>query len=228
MQIKYIKQILTAGLAISILAIAIPAVVGAVENTEQPVTTTNEPQQQTEKNAQQERLKEIEAKRIETTKRLEEKRQEELKKLEEKRNEQKKKLDEVKLKVCKNREKAITNIMTRSVDRGNKQLETFTKISERVQNFYKEKGLVISNYDELITEIDYKKTDAEAAIAKTKETAPTFKCDGTDPKGVAETFKESVKAQNESLKLYRTAVKNLIVAVRSLAEKPENTEGGQQ
>lgn len=45
-----------------------------------------------------------------------------------------------KLKMCQNREKTVNAIMARIADRGQKQLNLFTKISERTQAFYTEKG----------------------------------------------------------------------------------------
>lgn len=125
------------------------------------------------------------------------------------------KLTEAKLKVCRVRERTINNIMLRQSDRGAKQLEVFSKISDRVQAFYTEKGRTVDNYDALVAAVNAAKTDAEAAVAKVKETSATFKCDGTDPKGSVAIFKETVISKNAALKTYKTAVKNLIVGVKS-------------
>ncbi|MES2971284.1 MAG: hypothetical protein V4702_03125 [Patescibacteria group bacterium] len=136
-------------------------------------------------------------------------------------------LADAKLKACQNREKAITNIMARLADRGTKQLDVFTKISERTQEFYTSKGKVLSNYDALVAEVNTKKAAAETAVDTIKNTSVEFACDGEDPKGVVSAFKESLKAEITALKDYKTAVKNLIVGVKSV-QGTTSSEGSQQ
>lgn len=141
-------------------------------------------------------------------------------------------LADAKLKACQNREKAITNIMARIANRGQKQVTLFDKIANRTEAFYVDKGRTLSTYDALVADVAAKKADAQAAVDATKATSVEFKCDGTDPKGVASTFKQQLKTQNDALKDYKTAVKNLIVGVKSVqgsttsAEK--NSTGGNQ
>lgn len=141
-------------------------------------------------------------------------------------------LADAKLKACQNREKAITNIMARIGDRGQKQVDLFGKIADRTEAFYTDKGKTLSNYNALVADVSAKKADAQAAVDTTKSTAAAFTCDGTDPKGVAATFKENLKTQNDALKAYKTAVKNLIVGVKSVqgttASTENKTTGGNQ
>jgi hypothetical protein len=143
---------------------------------------------------------------------------------EERKEAAKQRLDDQRLKICLNREKTINNVMVRMSNRGAKHLEVFNKISERVQAFYKNKGLNVANYETLVADIQAKKIAAEAAVAKTKASSVEFKCDGSDPKGAAQVFKDNLKAQNEALKAYKTAIRNLIVAVKSA----QSATGGQQ
>lgn len=140
-------------------------------------------------------------------------------------------LENAKLKACQNREKAIQNIMNRVSDRGRKQLDVFTKISERTQAFYAEKGHTLNNYDALVAEVDAKKSAAQAAVDAVHDSSGEFKCDGENPKAVADSFKENLKAMNTALKEYKTAVKDLIVGVKSVQSTTAgegSTEGGQQ
>jgi len=125
-------------------------------------------------------------------------------------------LTDTKLKVCQLREKTVGNIMARMSDRGVKQLDVFTKIADRTEAFYVKSGKVLSNYDALVADMATKKADAQTAVDAVKNTSTTFKCDSTDPKGVASSFKTSLEAQNQALKAYKTAVKNLIVGVKSV------------
>jgi len=133
-------------------------------------------------------------------------------------------LADAKLKACQNREEAITNIMTRMGDRGQKHIELFTKISDRVQAFYVDKGSVLSTYDTLVADVNDAKTVAQTAVDTTKAAATEFSCEADDPRGLAEAFKTNLKAQISALNEYKTAVKDLIVGVKSVQSTtvPEN------
>ncbi len=145
-------------------------------------------------------------------------------------------LNEATMKACEKREKAIKNIMTHLPRRGERQLDVFTKISDRTQAFYEKKGRTLSNYDALVKEVDAKKAAAETAVGAVRNSSTTFECDGENPKGVVNSFKQSLRAQNAALKDYKTAVKNLIVGVKSVQSteaaetttEDAKTEGNQQ
>ena len=123
-----------------------------------------------------------------------------LENLSDKKDEIRTRLADKKLEICRKREENINNIMSRISDRGTKQLAVFTKISDRVQAFYVEKGNILDNYDALVAEVNTTKTAAEAAVADVKSTSVTFTCDGTDPKGTIDTFKTKIQAQRAALK----------------------------
>lgn len=142
-------------------------------------------------------------------------------------------LADAKLKICQNREKAINNIMARFANRGSQQLNTFSEIAQRTETFYATKGKTLSNYDALVADVNAKKTVAQTAVDAVRSNSVSFKCDGTDPKGAAANFKNSLKSEITALKAYKTAVKNLIVGVKSVqgtATSTDNktTTGGQQ
>jgi hypothetical protein len=135
-----------------------------------------------------------------------------------------------KLRSCQNREKAINNIMTRIADRGQKQVDLFTTIATRVETFYTAKGKTLSNYDALVSDVNTQKAAAQTEVDALKASSVTFKCDGTDPKGAAQSFKSNLKAEIDALKAYKTAVKNLIVGVKSVqgsTTSTDNSQGGQ-
>ncbi|HSW85757.1 MAG TPA: hypothetical protein VLF79_04085 [Candidatus Saccharimonadales bacterium] len=141
------------------------------------------------------------------------------------------KLADAKLKACKNREKAINNILKHISDRGQRQLNLFTSIATKTETFYTDKGKTLSNYDALVTDVTAKKAAAQTEVDTVKAESVTFKCDGTDPKGAASSFKEALKGEIQALKDYKTSVKNLIVGVKSVqgtTESMDNTTGGNQ
>lgn len=137
-------------------------------------------------------------------------------------------LTDNKLKMCQNRQKAITNITARIADRGQKQLDLFSTIAQRAEDFYATKGKTLANYDTLVADVATKKTAAEAAVSATASDSTTFKCDGTDPKGMVSGFKDSLKAEIAALKEYKTAVKNLIVGIKSVQSTTSSVDGAQQ
>ena len=142
------------------------------------------------------------------------------------------KLSEIKLKVCKKRETSVNNILTRISDRGQKQLDLFSSIATKTEAFYASKGKAISNYDALVADVNAKKAAAQTEVDSIKSNSVTFKCDGTDPKGAVSGFKTVLKAEISALKDFKTAVKNLIVGVKSAQGETSSTDktskGGEQ
>ncbi len=137
----------------------------------------------------------------------------------------KKKLStEAKLKACQKRETVINNSLSRMSDRGQKQLDLFTSIATKTKAFYVAKGKTLSNYDALVAVVNAKQAAAQAAVNAIKATSVTFKCDGSDPKGVASSFKEQLKSEIAALKEYKTAVKNLIKGVKSVQSTEATTD----
>lgn len=123
-------------------------------------------------------------------------------------------LEAAKLRVCQNRESAITRILERAARRVNRQLEVFNTIAQRVEAFYLDRGYSVSNYAALVTDIDAKRDLVETQVGLlAKDT--TFSCTGDDPRGAITAWLNQRQLTNDALKDYRTAIRNLIVAVKS-------------
>lgn len=137
-----------------------------------------------------------------------------------------KRLADAKLKACQNRERTMTNIMSRLGDRGQKQADLFGTIADRTQKYYTDKGLVLANYDELVANVTAKRTAAQETVRTVKATGTSFRCDGDDPKGVASTFKNNLSAEIDALAAYKTSVKDLIVGVKSAQSTVSAEDGG--
>lgn len=126
-----------------------------------------------------------------------------------------KRLDNAKKKVCENRQNNVNNIMDRRVSWAQRHIDLFTTISERTQKFYTEKGKTLENYDDLVAAANNAKTTAQANL-DTLKSAASFDCNSDDPKGEVSSYKTAFDTEMASLKAYRSAVKNLIVAVKSV------------
>src|SRR3989344_5876315 len=133
----------------------------------------------------------------------------------------KERLEENKLRICQAHEDKINSHMDAIAERGQKKIDLFSTIADRTKTFYLSKGKVLSNYDELVAAVDAKKAAAQAAVDVVISSSVTFDCECDDPKGTASEFKTKVKAMNDALKEFKTAVKNLIVGVKSV----QSTEG---
>lgn len=136
-------------------------------------------------------------------------------------------LTDAKLKACQARENAIK---TRSEHLG--QLvttmeEKFDSIAQRVKDYYTEKvvpsGKTVPNYDLLVADIASKKTAVQTVLTKAQNDVAGFSCNGADPKGQMVTFREDMQGVIQELKDYRTSIKDLIVAVRSVTRTTERT-----
>lgn len=139
------------------------------------------------------------------------------------------KLEAKKIEICQKREEVIKNTMTRMVDRGTKHIAVLSKISERVQTFYAEKGLTVDNYNDLLVNVVDAKAAAEAAVKQTGDQKETFNCDGYSPKTAAQNFVTTNHSQIDAVKAYHDAVVELLKAVKAAAEStslaPTQTEG---
>ena len=185
---------------------------------QQEVQNENEDQDKSEE--LRERIKE---KQAELEKERRERQEEREKKAAERRENRQEKLDENRLKACENREENINKRMEKIAEQRSKQVEVFKKISERTQEFYKDKNLSLANYDELVADVEAKQALAEDAIEQLKSSDVEFDCSGEDPLGIVETFKDARDELRVAMKDYKTSVKNLIVGVKSAA-----TAGGSE
>lgn len=137
------------------------------------------------------------------------------------------KLGATQLQACQAHEQVIQTRMDNLTRMATTMLDTFNRISERVQTFYKDQvittGKTVSNYDSLISDIQTKQTQVETDLTTTKNDADAFACTGIDPKGHLTQFRTDMQEVKTSLKKYRTSIKNLIVAVSGIAAETTPT-----
>ncbi len=126
------------------------------------------------------------------------------------------------LKACQAHQAAIQTIMTRAGTRGDNHIALFSKVTERVETFYKNKGKTLATYDQLVSDIAAKKTAAQAAVTTVKTADTQFDCSSDNPKAQISVFRAEINAEIAALKEYRTSVKNLIVGVKSVQSTSSN------
>lgn len=128
-------------------------------------------------------------------------------------------LSDARMKLCLHRKDKINAILSRFAQRGQSRLEVFNKISDRVEAFYVKKGRSAQNYDQLVAVLNTKKASAEIAVQTLKSASGTFSCSAENPKATVTSFKQSAKTMRQALKDYKTDLKNLIVAVKSVEKQ---------
>ncbi len=132
-------------------------------------------------------------------------------------------LTEAKLKVCQNREAAIQKRSTQLTKLVKNMTTNFDGIAARVEKYYTNKvlpsGKTVANYDALVADITAKKNAAKTALDKADADAAAFNCASDDPKAQLTQFRTDMQTVKQDLKDYRTAIKNLIVAVRTAVGK---------
>ncbi|OGH11126.1 MAG: hypothetical protein A3B38_02285 [Candidatus Levybacteria bacterium RIFCSPLOWO2_01_FULL_36_13] len=134
-------------------------------------------------------------------------------------------LEGAKLRTCQVREDAVNKRINNLV-RLTENMETkFSSISARVIEYYETKVLPdksLSNYQELIDEIATKKAAVDSALDSAQSSVGSFSCESDDPKNMYTTFRENMQTVKNALKEYRTSIKNLIVAIRTLNSEEES------
>jgi len=135
-------------------------------------------------------------------------------------------LGEAKLKVCQARENVIKNRTEQLVNLVTNMEEKFDAISGRVETYYTSKvvpsGKTVANYDSLVADINNKKAAVGTALTTAQNAVTGFSCTSSDPKGQLTQFRQDMQAVKSALKDYRTSIKNLIVAVRSVTGQTES------
>lgn len=226
LKLKLAFQTAVAVLFGSLILAAVPALAENSSSDSSNFSTSESSKEAAKKEAEAKReaaKQEVEKKREAAKQELEKKREAAKNDLEQK----KEKLKDDKLKICQERESHINNNMSTLATRGQERLDLFSTIAERTETFYKNKGKTLTNYDALVAAVGAQKTVAQAAVDAVISSSVSFKCDGSNPKGVAAEFKAKVKTMNSALKDYRSAVKNLIVGVKSV-QGTTASEGSQR
>ncbi|MBI4029548.1 MAG: hypothetical protein HY376_04255 [Candidatus Blackburnbacteria bacterium] len=134
-------------------------------------------------------------------------------------------LTEARLKACQARESAITKRMTHLVELVTKMEGKFDAIAQRTEEYYTSKvvpsGKTAANYDTLVADIQTKKAAVGTALASAQTNSTSFSCTGNNPKGLLTQFRTDMQAVKKALHNYRTSIKDLIVAVRSVTGETE-------
>lgn len=132
------------------------------------------------------------------------------------------KLATKRLEVCEKRQAKINDIARRGATQNTKQLAVFQKIEAKVMQFATNKNITGEAIDAALAVANEKEAAAVAAIEVSQST--TFDCATTDGANPGSAIKQAMTSRHSALKEYRTAVKNLIVAVKQANNETKSTD----
>lgn len=121
--------------------------------------------------------------------------------------------------VCERRQKLIDKRVYGINNLVAKQSELLGTIYSRVQTFVDENSLNVENYQQLSSEVDNAKSQAEDKIEAQKSNPPGLNCESEDHVANVQAYKSYVQSTNNALKSYRQSLRELIKAVKLATNK---------
>lgn len=122
-------------------------------------------------------------------------------------------------KACQNRHEAYKKRLANVKVRVERHIDTLDKIVLRVDTFVTDKNLTVPDYAALLADAKAKGELVDSVHAALKEKAEAFDC-GNSPdeaKAALADFKDAFKQELDALHDYKMAVKDLIKAVKTVA-----------
>lgn len=153
--------------------------------------------------------------------------------IEAKREEIKEKVEERKAEIdverCERNQSKLESLMPRLSNSADVQTRVLDTMYERVVGFYETGQLSVDNYEELVAEIETQKMEAADALVILSETTVEINCEQKGLGGQLSEYREGIKVVRDEIREYRTALVNLIKAMKSAdddsgADEVEDTE----
>lgn len=135
---------------------------------------------------------------------------------------------EQRAKTCENIQKAVNNKLSAFDNHADKYLTRLNTLFTKIQAYQTEHKLAVSNYDTLVATATQKQTDATVAVDALKSLGTTLDCTSSDPASMLSSVKTGAADARDSLKDYRKALKDIVVALAQASDKTDTsttTEG---
>ena len=127
---------------------------------------------------------------------------------------------------CKAHENEIDTRVSNYAAAAQRHLDVFTSVLTKVQNFYTSKGLNVATYPALLATAQADQTTAQQAVDALKALNVKIDCTQPDPAQSVATVKAAVANARTALQAYRTAIKNIIVALEGASSANDTTTTG--
>ncbi len=116
-------------------------------------------------------------------------------------------------KTCENIQKAVNNKLSAFNNNADKYLSRLDDVFTKLQDYQTANNVSADNYESLLTTAKDNQTTAAAAVTALSQVADSLDCTESDPAAMLATAKESASGTRDALKAYRTALKNIVVAL---------------
>jgi chromosome segregation ATPase len=140
------------------------------------------------------------------------------------------KLKQARVKVCDGRKTSINSRISRTENFASSHKEKLDAIYVKVKAFHDSKNLTVANYDQLVTAVDTAQADAAAKVAALKAVNTTVDCANQNVADGLSAYRAALSETRDSLKTYRSALLDLMKAVREAAKtaQPAAQSGSSQ
>lgn len=127
---------------------------------------------------------------------------------------------------CKAHEDEINTRSGNYADAAQRHLDVFTSVLTKVQDFYTSKGLNVATYPALLATAQADQAAAQKAVDALKALNVKIDCTQPDPAQSVATLKAAVANARTALHAYRSAIKDIIVALEGASSANETTTAG--
>jgi hypothetical protein len=147
-------------------------------------------------------------------------------KLAEKKAQVKEQTQEHRQQACEARKTNLTKRMSSAVAQAERHKAVFDKIYTRVQDFYTNKKLNVSDFDSMKAKVDSAQADAAASIQALQNTDVSVDCTSSTVANSVGAFQTAVGSTRDFLKAYRAALVELINSLKgaSTGQSADNTQ----
>lgn len=126
----------------------------------------------------------------------------------------------IKMDVCEDRQARINNRI-RTLSRSATNLkDVIDRMYERVQGFYEDGQLTVSNYEELVQAIELAKDNSETSLEALASYEFEVDCESTAVAQQIDSYRTAVREVRDDLKAYRSSLVDLISALKSENASP--------
>lgn len=130
---------------------------------------------------------------------------------------------EARQKSCQARQTEINKRVNNYAAAAQRHLGVFEDLLAKVQNFYTTRKLNVTNYDTLLATAQSKQADAQKAVDALKALDVSIDCTSSDPAQSVAAVKTAVTNARTALQAYRTAIKDLVVALKGASTADHTT-----
>jgi len=140
--------------------------------------------------------------------------------------EHKAKSAEQRTKVCEAHKHGLETKFSRITTNSQRLEDRIGTFLTKAQDYQSSQNVTVTNWDTLVASANTAKTSVDAAITNLKAVTPSLDCNSATVAQDVATFKEAATSVRDALKAYKTAVKNVFVALENAKDTTNtSTEG---